>query len=497
MRLRISLLMMAVLLLAGGVVAVAAEEATTTPAAASGDPEPAADPAVGGSAEPPADTPPEPAHPPAREDLPERLAALVADPGMQARTVGVSVTAADGAPVFGHGADALLVPASTQKLVVAAGALASLGADFRYETVLAGTASPDPDGVLHGDLVLVGSGDPALGTPTYGGVVPERPRTPMESLVDQVVAAGVTRVTGSVLGDPRVFPHQPQASGWLPRYLAKGNTALSSGLTAEGGRRLFHEGGRLRSEPSADPASTAAVSLHKLLSARGVVIDRSAGSTTAPPDAPVRLASVTSPPLRDLLRYTVQRSDNHLADAIFRTVGLAAGDATWEGSAAAVRQSLDVLGLDWTGIVLADGSGLSRSDRLSPSFLTQLDAAMARSTAARHWRPLMAVAGESGTLRRRLVGSVAERRLIGKTGSLKDVGSLSGTVVGPDGARYHFAVVGNDLDAAGKQAVRRLQDRVVLALAEELYDCKLEPVEAVPEGAPVPPDAALELACAA
>lgn len=461
------MLVAAGIVLVGGVAAVRLDldesAPVPVPAAAGESPDPRGPGGNAGRAAPPA---PEPVAP-----LPDRLAGLVADESLRARTFGVSVTTGDGREVFTHSAAAQLVPASSQKLLVAAAALTTLGPEFRYETALHATAAADVDGVVHGDLVLVGSGDPALGTPQYHGLVPERPRTPLEALADRAVASGVRRVTGGVVGDPGVFPHEPIAPGWIGRYLERGHTARSSGLTAEGGRRLFVEGGRLRSEPSADPAATAAAALHGLLVERGVDIEGSAGSSAAPPPTAVRLATVESPPLRDLLRYTVQRSDNQLADALFRTIGLAGGDATWSGAARAVGDALGPFGSDGSRPSLADGSGLSRSNRVSPAFLTALDVAMTRSHMGPVWRDLMAVAGRSGTLERRLSGTVADGRLRGKTGSLVDVSSLSGSVEGPGGRRYHFAVVGNRLDRDGQRALRQLQDLVVLVLAEDLHDC--------------------------
>lgn len=510
MRLQVLLLLAALLLTGAGLLLAVQLEPSQAEIAADGPPThppaperppsqrggtaPGADPAAG---PPPAAAPDEAGAIGTRAPVPDRLAGLVADPALVDSAVGVSVRQPDGTPVFEHRAEAPLLPASTQKLVVAAAAMAALGPDFRYETSLHATSAPEPGGVLHGDLVLVGSGDPALGTPLYGQTRPDRPRTPLEALADRVVAGGITHITGGVLGDPRVFPHEPEAPGWLPRYLEEGDTARSSGLTAEGGRRLFHEGGRLRSEPAADPTANAAASLHGLLTDRGVAIDGSAASSAAPPPAPVVVGSVTSPPLLDLLRFTVQHSDNHLADAIFRTVGAVSGDASWGGSAAATQRALSTLDLDFGGAALADGSGLSRHGRLAPAFLTALDAQMTGSPLGPQWQSLMSVAGESGTLSRRLRGSVAEHRLRGKTGSLRDVVSLSGVVVGPDTPRYHFAVVANSLDPGGKDAVRRLADLLVLVLAEDLYDCRWHTTP--PPGAQAEPAAApeTELVCAA
>jgi serine-type D-Ala-D-Ala carboxypeptidase/endopeptidase (penicillin-binding protein 4) len=454
-------------------------EPTPTPT-----PEPTPEP----TAEPVAEVPDSP--------LAERLGALTARTALPpGGAVGVVVLDADGTPVFAADADRALLPASTQKLFVAAAALGRLGPDFRFTTEAAGTGPVDAEGVLHGDLVLVGGIDPALATPTFAAHVnPQRPRTPLESLADQVAAAGVRHVAGSVLGDGSVLPHQPEAPGWLPRYLAGGDTTRSSGLTVDAGRRLFVERGAWRSLPSADPASEAAAALASLLAERGVTIG---GGTAAAPGRPAPgepLGVVQSPALLDLLRYMVQRSDNHLADAIFRAIGRADGDGSWASAAAATAAVLEPLDLGVAPEHLADGSGLSREDRATARSLALLDVHMTASSYGPSWRSLMAVSGESGTLRRRLVGSVAERRLAGKTGSLRDVRTLSGAVHGPDGRRYHFAVLGNGLDEDGVAAVRALQDEVVLTLAEDLHGCVRIPLPApTPEATGAPLDDLVEI----
>lgn len=421
--------------------------------------------------------PPGEAEPPEPPPLDERIAGLLADPAVQDRQVGLLVTDRAGKPVISHHADRELLPASTEKLPLAAAALLALGPDFRYETQARATAPVRGDGVLDGSVVLVGSGDPALGTPAFGRARPDRPRTPLEGLADRIVDAGVRRITGGVLGDPSAFPNEPFAPGWPDRYVEQDNTTPVSGLTVDAGRRLFEEGGRLASEVSTKPASTAAVRLHGLLVERGVTIDGSAAGTSRPPETPTVLAEASSPPLIEMLRYTLRRSDNHFADAIFRTLGqTVANDASWEGGARGTEQALSRLGLRHEPGVLADGSGLSRNNRLSPGFLVELDVAMHESALAGQWHDLLAVAGDSGTLRRWLRGTPAEGRLRGKTGSLADVRALSGVVVGPDGDRYHFAVLGNGLDHDGNHAVRVLQNRLSVLLAEELVRTAKSPV---------------------
>jgi D-alanyl-D-alanine carboxypeptidase/D-alanyl-D-alanine-endopeptidase (penicillin-binding protein 4) len=184
------------------------------------------------------------------------------------------------------------------------------------------------------------------------------------------------------------------------------------------------------------------------------------------------LAEVDSRPMADLLRFAVQRSDNPLTDGLFLLVGRErAGLGTWARAEQAVRAALDELGVDHRPLRMADGSGLSRDDRLAPRLLVDLDRAMWSGPHAETWASLQAVAGESGTLRQRLRGTPAAGRLFGKTGTLNDVTALNGAVVGDAGDRYHFAVIGNDAAGAGRWPVRAFMDELVLLLAADVQDC--------------------------
>ncbi|HEY8341057.1 MAG TPA: D-alanyl-D-alanine carboxypeptidase/D-alanyl-D-alanine-endopeptidase [Egibacteraceae bacterium] len=429
---------------------------------------------------------------PDRSALRERLAELLAHPEVATGgTVAVSVIDARGRPVFARDAERPLLPASTTKLVTAGAALLALGPDYRYTTSAVVSREPDSRGVVHGDLVVLGSGDPALGTPAFGTrVLPQRPRTPLEALADGIAARGVRVVTGGVVGDPSVFAHQPRPAGWPDRYLTTFEGTPSSGLTVDAGRAIRDRGdGVLVAERSPDPAATTAAALRALLIERGVEVRGGHASRVHDTPPPVRLAEVRSPPLRELLRYMVQHSDNHLADGIFRTLGVAAGDPTWTGAAAAARQALQPVGLDWDEIVLADGSGLSRDDRLSAAALTTLQRYF--STAMpQEWADLLALSGRSGTLRGRWTGTAAEAHVRGKTGTLRDVRSFVGTVSDRDGDVYHLAVLANDLDAAGTAAARRLVDLLVLVLIEDARDCTRRPPPSPtppPTPTPAPP----------
>jgi D-alanyl-D-alanine carboxypeptidase/D-alanyl-D-alanine-endopeptidase (penicillin-binding protein 4) len=384
--------------------------------------------------------------------------------------VAVSVLDADGTSVFARRASRMLLPASTLKLVTAAAALARLGPDFRYTTSVQAVRLPNRRGVVSGDLVLVGGADPTLGTPAFGRVEPDRPRTPLEHLAALVRAAGVRRVTGELVADPTVLASQPLAAGWLPSYLDDLDATRASGLTVDAGRLLFRNSAGLQARAARHPAAVAGRALRALLARRGVRVAGPVNVATRP-RADTALAQVHSEPLRAVVAYMTRNSDNHLADGVFRTLGAVGGTPTWAGSARAARRALRGLDLAWPGSVLADGSGLSRDDRLSTALLVRLQAGMWTSNLAGPWRTALALAGRRGTLSGRLVGTVAERRFYGKTGTLRDVRSMVGTIVGPGDSAWHLAVIGNRLTTAQRARLTLTTDRLTLALAEDLYGC--------------------------
>jgi D-alanyl-D-alanine carboxypeptidase/D-alanyl-D-alanine-endopeptidase (penicillin-binding protein 4) len=427
--------------------------------------------------------------------LAPRLQAAIAAAGPAGRSA-VHVMDADGRTVFDVGGATPMIPASTAKLVTAAVVLAAFGPDHTFSTTVAAANPPAPDGVVAGDLVLVGGADPTLVSAAYveARIDPERPATPIDALADQVVAAGVTRVTGGVVGDPGFLRGPALAEGWPPRYLEELDATPISGLTVDEGLQLYEEGGVLRARAAPDPAAEAAAALTTALLARGVAVD--VPPRSVPDDTPVDrgampaiLAEVRSPPTSTLLARMLQDSDNHVADTLFRAAGRhAAGRGSFADAAALVPDLLAALRLDWSATTLQDGSGLSRETLIPPGLLTTLNYRMTRSPVGAAWQDLMAVSGVSGTLERRLVGTIAELRLRGKTGSLGDVRSITGAVVGPDGRPLYLTVASDGVLPEQLDEARRLQDLVILALAAELYGCA-----EVPPPPPAAPPAPGEL----
>ena len=439
---------------------------------------------------PPAPSPsPSPAPPPvpaSRTALEARLKALLAREDLAIDgTVGVVVRDEHGRLVVSRDADAPVLPASTMKLVTAAAALRTFGPQHRFTTT-ARVAAPVVDGTLTGDLYLVGGGDPALGTPAYGTqIYPARPRTHLEDLADAITAAGIRHITGRVVGDGGVFGGPSVADGWKDRYFWDFDARHITGLTVDAGLAWEIDGtpedAPLVGTPPPDadltlhiapnPVRRAAQDLTALLTERGVTVAGAPISGVTPANT-TTVASIESAPLVDLLRHTLHRSDNQMADTFFRDVGAARGAPdSWAGSAAAVREALADLPIAWDASVLVDGSGLSRDDRVSADLLASVDLAMSAPATRDEWRSLMAVAGEAGTLRHRLRDTIGQGHFFGKTGTLDDVKALAGTVVGPGDRTYHLAVVANDASGAEQTRVRRLMDQLVIVLAADLDGC--------------------------
>ena len=388
--------------------------------------------------------------------------------------VGVAAADASGQRLTASSADRPLLPASAIKLITAAAALRLLGPDFRFVTRVYATAPLDRDGVVDGDLVILGGGDPVLATERFvTDVNAARPATPLATLAQRVTRSGVRRVTGRVIGDPAVLADEPVADGWNRDYLASLDATRTSGLTVDAGLRLFERSGRLHAQAAKDPAGRTAAELHRVLTDLGVRIGHPPLARRGEQRRTVELARVVSPPLRTLLTSMLHTSDNHLADGIFRMLGATIGDATWAGSERAAHLTLSDADLDWKGVRLADGSGLSRRNRVSAAALVEILRVMAGDRLRRPWLHLQAVAGESGTMRRRLTDTQAEGRVFAKTGTLRDVRALAGTVPGDDGDDLHFAVLANDLSDYGDiAAARRLGDMVALALVVMQDGCR-------------------------
>jgi serine-type D-Ala-D-Ala carboxypeptidase/endopeptidase (penicillin-binding protein 4) len=391
------------------------------------------------------------------------------------------VVTEEGRPLFDHAGTRSLVPASTQKLLVGAALLELVDPDAVFETTV-WAESPPVDGVIGGDVWLVGGGDPLLATEPFveRNGEQERPATRFEDLADALVAAGVTRIEGSVLGDGSRYDTVYDVPSWPARYREQVSAGPLAGLTVNDGLTTFTPT-RVATNPGSpadDPPAHAAGVLDDLLEERGVVITGSPGSGVVPADA-VRIAELPSLPVHTVVTQMMQWSDNTTAELLLKEIGVRGGGegSTLVGSSVMVS-ILAGLGVRVDGVVPVDGSGLDLDNLVTCQALTDvLDIAGTGS----HLADGLAVSAQSGTLRNRMLDTPAAGRVRAKTGSLRHVATLAGFVDAQNGRTYTFAIIANLADGEFMPNLAfDLQDELAVTLAtlpELDVTPELEPLE--------------------
>ena len=175
-----------------------------------------------------------PAQPPANAPLQARISSLLADPSVARAHWGLMVQALDGTPILGINSGQLFEPASNAKLYTTAAAMALLGPNRRFTTRLT-FPRPDARGVVHGDVVILGSGDPDLNGVTFpytsGATPDEPPLRYLADFADSLVQAHVKQITGQIIGNDTLFPWQPYPRDWAVDDLVWGYGAPVSALT--------------------------------------------------------------------------------------------------------------------------------------------------------------------------------------------------------------------------------------------------------------------------
>lgn len=367
------------------------------------------------------------------------------DPRFENATVGLAVSVEGSGVVLDQDADTAMHPGSNEKLLVAWGAYELIGAPTVLTTDVRAGGALD-GGTLSGDLFVVGGGDPSLRSTGDHS---------LDRLAALVRAAGVTEVTGDVVADESRFDSERRAPGWAAFHVP----AFVGPVSA-----LAVDGNVLRTDPDylANPALGNVGAFRAALARHGVHVAGGERMGTAPGGAPA-VASIASAPVSDLLRFMLTNSDNFYAEMLLKDIGRRVwGLGTAENGVAAIRQ----VALD-AGVRLSpgavDGSGLSRDDTRPPrEWLDLLLAARSRPWFDQFVAGLP-VAGRTGTLATRFLGTPVEGNLRAKTGSVRETRALSGYLTTAGGRSVVFSLVvnANPLPAAVIPAM----DAVVTAMA--------------------------------
>lgn len=446
--------------------------------------------------------------------LDERIDALLKDPNLKHGLQGVLVKSlASGATLYERNADLVFIPASNQKLLVSAAALDKLGPDFTYETCVYADGKVNGKGVLEGNLVVKGGGDPTLRT------------ADLTDLAKQIRSMGVTKITGDLIADDSLFDSRRLGWGWswddMPYYYSAEISALNLNrnvvdVYVQPGRIVGSTAVIRLDPPTGYMAIDNAATTGSPDSKKSIRVDRPLGintirvSGTVPLGAKVtasdesitvkepalyvgnvlkdqlarqgvlvlgrvvsgklandgeKLATHRSEPLSKVLALLNKPSDNLIAEVLLKTLGaVVKGKGTTDSGAEVETEFFQSIGMDITALRIVDGSGLSRLNYVSPRNLVTLLTHMHGHRDAKVYIDSLPVAGVDGTLRNRMKGTAAEKNVRAKTGYVSRVSSLSGYVTAKSGEELVFSILMNHHLCSNPQATA-VQNAICEALA--------------------------------
>ena len=444
----------------------------------------------------------------AASPLTRDLDAIFDAPVLARALVGVRIESLrTGRVIYTRNANKLVVPASNMKLFTMAVAAEKLGWNHRFETRLE-AAGPIEDGVLEGDLIVTGTGDPSITSPDGG--------TPalFSEWAEALKKAGIRRVNGRLIGDDNAFDDEGWGAGWAWDYLNAGYAApsgalsynenvvsvritpgakegdaarvvlLPAGATLEvvngvrtaasetnatvtldrlpGSTRLIVSGRvPVGSNPTSrtttidNPTRFFVGGLRAALLERGIHVSQGACDIDDLSDAPAAsgrqlIAARLSLPLSSLGGHFMKVSQNFYGEMFMKAIAHAAGRP---GSASAarqiVRETLAAWGIPPDAYVMNDGSGLSRYDYVSAdAVVTLLKHVWTDERLRGPFLAALPVGGHDGTLSNRMKNSALNRRVQAKTGTIANMRALSGFLDLDNGDKLVFSIIANHYTGA-------------------------------------------------
>lgn len=447
------------------------------------------------------------------------IMSAVGAPGVGRAAWGVAVHSIDrNEPLFELNARTLLVPASVAKLVSLATAAEAVGWDYRFETTVQATG-PVVDGVLQGDLLVVGSGDPAIGG---------RAGDDLSIWIDALKAQGLRRIEGRVIGDDDAIEEPRPQLAWAwddlgyrtgalfgalnlnenqmavtisPTSSPGGPTVLSAEpLAAQrplGNRSMTGAPGSIQllwpeqrpgepfltiagSIPVGAPPARLSISvgnptfwfasvLRNRLLTSGIEVTGEAFDVDDVMPAPNRAASTVlytyrSRPLAEMAHPLLKDSINLYGEAVMRLNAARGVFPTNDAAIDGMRRQLDAWGIPRDAWQIIDGSGLSRRNAIAPEAVVAILRRMHDRSGASPWMTGLPVAGADGTLNGRMRDTPAANNLRAKTGTMSNVRTLAGYVTTRDGETLAFAIMADSFEGSGSAATEAV-DRIAVRLA--------------------------------
>lgn len=456
-------------------------------------------------------------------NLTKRIRLLLQSPSLKKTSCGVNVLSLKkNTPLFSYHDGESFAIASNMKLLTTAAALDYLGPDFEYKTSIKTNGQITASGELHGDVYIVGSGDPNLSGRFYNGKVTAVP----ESWANALIKRGVRVITGDIIADDRVFDRNYINPNWPENQLSEWYCAPSSGLSfndncvditiipskntgkvvslqvepdtsyfaisnsciytpnkKEHAYSIYRKPGTnqiivkgkfwTNAFPEKTWVTVQAPSLYlatvfkEVLERNGISVRGNARliseDTADLPD--LEMIAQTTSTMEQTINVTNKHSQNFYAEQILRTLGShVKGKGTLEAGISVLRDFLNKLGFQPGEYHLEDGSGLSKGNRLSPRILTTLLANMNRHPHGKVLYDSLPISGVDGSLHRRMALPRYKNKIRAKTGYIARTSALSGYIDTANGDILVFSILMNNFKDLG--AVRKIQDNICQAIVD-------------------------------
>lgn len=368
--------------------------------------------------------------------------------------------------IYSRNSKASMIPASNNKLFTTSVALKLMGGSYKLATKILTNAPPMKDGIIHGNVYIKGFGN-SLFT-----------EKDLDSLVNVIKNLGVKKITGKIIGDDSYFDEIYTRDDWISHERANVKLPPVSAIVVNRNRYITHRRVWVRRHGRRvlrrytyhisikNPPLHAARLLREKLIKAGIKVEKKAVKGKAPANCKEVAESAIT--LRHLIKEINKHSDNFLAECLFKTLGAVAtgkqGNSFY--STQTIIKFMKDNGIYSEGTSVVDGSGISRYDHITVSAIVGLLQKMYFDL--HHFKDFfqsLSIAGEDGTLRHRLDGTLAQNNFHGKTGTLNGVSSLSGYLTLPSGDELIVSMI-FEFDKHGADYYRNIQDDIVKALAK-------------------------------
>lgn len=458
----------------------------------------------------------------ANAGLGRKIQNIISSKKLQGATLGVKVySLKNKETVYERNAGRLFSVASNMKLATTAAALVRLGADYRLTATLYRRGKIESQ-VLKGDLVIVGRGDPNMSGRFHEG----NTESVLDTWARTLKALGIDRVEGSIVADGTAYGPETIPPGWPRNQLEKWYCAPVSALSINdncfsvtlspgaapkkpakimlrprtGVARLTNKctttpsrkkhliaiirqpgtnnvtvkgafwqraGPRTFKVTVHNPPLVFASAFAEALKRQGVTLKGAVKAASKPVDT-ARLVPVArhSTLLATAIVVTNKRSQNLHAEMLLRELGRKSGSGSRRDGIKSVVEFFSSFGVPKEQVSPADGCGLDRNTKLSPSAIVALLTYMRSRPDLRIFKESLAVSGCDGTLRNRLKGKEHAGRVHAKTGYIRAVNALSGYAVNKAGEEFAFSIIFNNAEKLSSTFMKAVQDEIVKAIIE-------------------------------